>query len=261
MFGKNKHDSFFEFFYSVEGKKLIALSELFLDQLGQQIQNGNITDLSCDYQYNTSDYLFQLIYSKRADGYIYFFAFHKKERQNVLEIVFSSSTGEFLNTISEAFYLHKNHWHSVYVVEYRLFNSLIEKMDKLVFHRYVDIDIPEELVNEILCMKEESVQEIITRAKELLRKHRPFFQKRVYANVVHTVKTLEETLPLFENPLKSQQANVKELQQMITRDLLGVIEEYIGLSDERRTQQEEKLSHYMHLFYVKALDVQENPGW
>lgn len=252
VFGQKKRDAFLAYYYAGEGRNLIALAELFLEQISEKIENGEIVDFSRDYRFTTGDFTFKLIYSEQEKHVVKFFARDTRKQWNLLELRYSSGGDEIKRHVCEAFYVHKKQWHSVYMSDYALFRPLLDKMKKVVRTRYIDIDIAPHLIERVDNLRLLTAPEVIATTRELVQAHRNLFDKHFFSIITHTIKTLEETVPLLEesNPFS------EELTRMIRCNLLEIIQKYVALSEEGRTKHAEKLTEYLNGFYLKALDVQ-----
>lgn len=255
MFGKKKKESFFSYYVTGEGRKVVQLAELFLEQMHEKIQREEITDFSRDYRFTSGNYILKLIYSERENNLVKLFVRDIKKQWNVLELRYCNDGDEVTRHICEAFYVHKKQVHLVRMSEYALFKPLLDKMKKVVFSQHIDIDIhiAPPLVEEANKLHGVTAPEVVASARVLLQQHRKVFDKKTFSITAHTIKTLGNTAPLLphKNPISD------ELNRMIMYDLVGVIQEYVQLSKERRIEQEEKFLVYMNRFYLKALDVQE----
>lgn len=259
MFGKNKMNSFNAFYYGPEGKKMLALATVFLDSLHEKIKEGECLDVAFDYRFDTPDYAFKLIYSKRSTSNIKFIIYDVKEEIDRIKCAFSSVHGGLLPAFSNVYFVHKNELHAVYLDKYSLFHPLIEKIKPLVVGRYIHVDIPKERIEEAIMGHAESASEILSQIKGHLQANRSLFRKEVFPMIAHTMKTLEQTVMYGSDETHAAEKTVaSELTDMIKRDLSPIFQEYMALSAEQRIAQEEKLLIYLHRFYLKALDVQEN---
>lgn len=254
-----KEEAFKQFYFSMDGKKLIAFADMFLDQLRLQIQTGMVDDFTRNYRYKTELYEFLFNFTCDYDSSVQFIIRDRKNRYDLLSIYYCPDINEFLEDECWACLSIGNDSHLYNALKLPYFNGVLTKVISVNDARTLDLFIPFELVEQIERRKMDFPEDHMAHAKHILTQHRKSFSKTTFASVAHTLKFIEETLPLMATSDFSvdELTEINHLEEWLSSDIPQVIEEHALLQEHQRTANENPLLEKFHRYYLKALDIRE----
>lgn len=255
----NKKEAFKQFYLSTEGKKMLALAEMFLDQLRLQIETGMVDNFNRDYRYQTEQYTFLYRFSCGADGSVQFVVHHRKRRYDMISVYYCPEVSHFLPEESVVTLDHTTGFHSSPALKLPYFDEVLGKVISVSESRIVDLFIPSELVHQIERKKMKYPEDDLAHAKHTLNQHRSAFTKGTFTSLAHTLKVIEETLPLMERELADveQLKAINALSGWLSHDIPKQIGDHAYLHEEVRLKKESRLLEDFHRYYLKALDIRE----
>lgn len=246
-----------EFYFSMEGKKLLAYTELFLEQLEEQVRNRTITDFNRDYRFQTRQYEFLFCFSRSTDGMVDLLVTEREDKFQVMAIYYDPGIDGFL---TNEVYLYQDNQYLAYTMEeFSFFSNVLSKMRGVSEARIVDMQIPAHLLAAIEGKRLEHPTELLQEVKNFLLEKRSAFAPATYSNILHMIRTIEEAIPYMEGPIyaKEHRARANRLLHSLSDEILPVLSNYAFKDETDRIKLDNKLSEELNRFYLLALDVAE----